>query len=179
MARGGMTKLRAPVSFERALVRVADHLGWEECARIVSTRRGLDKPLAVRTVMNWSEPDTPATILLEDAYALELAYRRAGGEGSPFADCFVSRIKAEQHSDVTTAEEMTRRVAKQIKEGGEANAAVVMALAPNATDADRALARRELEESIEAQQSTLALLTGGTGPDGGTGDRVPHGGAIQ
>jgi hypothetical protein len=131
----------------------------------------------VRTVTNWSEPDTSATILLEDAFALELAYRRTGGEGSPFADCFVSRIKAEQHSDVSTAEEMTRRVAKQIKEGGEANAAVVMALAPNATDADLALARRELEESIEAQQSTLALLTKGTGPDGGTGDRAPHGGA--
>lgn len=172
-----MTKLRAPVSFERALVRVADHLGWDECARVVSERRGA--AVAIRTVTNWSEPDTKATILLEDAYALELAYRRAGGEGSPFADCFVSRIKVEQHSDPASAEELTRRVAKQIKEGGEANAAVVMALGPNATDADVALAKRELEESIEAQQSTLAYLTKGTGPDGGTGDRAPHGGAQQ
>ncbi|MDQ0250941.1 hypothetical protein J2W22_003005 [Sphingomonas kyeonggiensis] len=170
-----MTKLRAPVSFERALVRIADHLGWDGCAAVVSQRRG--KTVAVRTVTNWSEPDTSAMISLEDAFALELAYRRAGGEGSPFADCFVSRIKAEQHSSVSTAEELTRRVAKQIKEGGEANSAVVLALAPNATDADLALARRELEESIEAQQSTLALLTGGTGPDGSKPEHAPHGGA--
>ena len=169
-----MTKLRAPLTFERALTRVADRLGWERVAQIVSVRRR--RPLSVRAVMNWSEPDTPAGITLEDAYLLDQAFRTDGGEGAPFHDCYRMRLETERGLSVAESDEFNRRVAAAIKEGGEANAARVIARRPNATPADRALARREVEESIQAQLGTLELLNEGLSLEKEAGRAAPMGG---
>ena len=152
-----MTKRRAPVTFERALVRVADLIGWPAMGEAIGK--------APRTVLDYSDPDTDTGISLRDAFALDLAFRRAGGEGAPLHDCWRLRLELEEHGAPGCRDALFRHTVSVIKESGEAAAALVHATAPGATLADRALARRELEESISAQTRTLAHLDEGAGPD--------------
>lgn len=161
-----MTKVRAPLTFERALVRIADLIGWDGMGALIGK--------AARTVMDYSDPDTQTGVSLADAYALEEAYRLAGGEGAPISDCWRARLQlAEQASCDSTLQD---HLVSIIKESAEATAAVAIASRPGAPLEDRAVARRELEESINAQMSTLAHLTKGAGPDA-TLERADPGGS--
>jgi hypothetical protein len=80
-----MTKTRAPLTFELALTKVAGHIGWEKAAEIVGQ--------AERTVRNWSEPDTTASITLDAALKLDEEFHKAGGHGSPFFQCYATRLE--------------------------------------------------------------------------------------
>jgi hypothetical protein len=145
-----MTKQRAPLTFERALIRIADLLGWEKIAEIA----GKD----VRTVRNWSDPDTAAGVTLDVAELLDVAYQAEGGEGAPFLQCYALRLEKAVTVASADAELRAARAAAAAKESGEAVAALVMAARPGATSADRAIARRETEEAISALTNTLSTL---------------------
>lgn len=148
-----MTKTRAPLTFERALIRIADVLGWERIAEI--TKKD------VRTVRNWSDPDTTASVTLDVAELLDVAYQAAGGEGAPFLQCYALRLEKAVAVASCDAELRMTRAAEAVKESGEAGAALVMAARPGATPADRAIARRETEEAIRALTNTLSTLDEG------------------
>ena len=142
-----MTKPRNPVSFERALAKIAGLLGWPECANIVSQSE--------RTVRNWSDPDTSSAIRLDAALALDIAYRAAGGDGAPMFQCYALRLEMESAARAADGERLAALTALAMKEGGEAFSALALALRPGATAIDRAVARRETEEAIEALTHTL------------------------
>ncbi|MCZ4341543.1 hypothetical protein O4H52_08020 [Sphingomonadaceae bacterium G21617-S1] len=145
-----MTKARAPLSIEQAIQRVVGELGDDG----VEAATG-HKPPVIR---NMSDPDHPREISLKDAIALDVAFRNAGGVGLPFHQCFSHQLKIEAAATAADARALARQAAIAAKESGDANAALMLAMAPGATEADRAIARREVAESIAAGQDTLALL---------------------
>ena len=145
-----MTKSRPPLTFENALTKVAGQLGWEETARICQQ--------AERTVRNWSEPDTTASITLEAALKLDVAFHAAGGEGTPFLLCYATRVDAESFAAVPGREALIASAARSAKENGEAVHATLHAAHPRAKPIDFAVAEREIEESINALHGQLAAL---------------------
>jgi hypothetical protein len=145
-----MTKLRAPLTFENALAKVAGHIGWEETAKICGQ--------AERTVRNWSEPDTTASITLEAAFKLDIAFHAAGGDGCPFLYCYMTRVDMERLAACPGREALLTSIAESARESGEALAAAIAAAHPAAGRADFAIGERELEESIDALQNSLAAL---------------------
>lgn len=143
-----MTKLRAPLTFENALDRIAGVLSWRVMAELIGK--------AERTVRDYSDPDVATGICLEDAFVLEAAYRRAGGEGAPIADCWKLRL-AIDGMDAGDRDALHHHTLSVIKEGGEAHAALTNALVTG-NDVDLAIARRELAESVHAAQLALRQL---------------------
>lgn len=162
-----MTKLRAPLTWHRALVRIADVLGWELMGELIGK--------APRTVMDYSDPDTTTGITLADAFTLTVAYRDAGGDGDPIGDCWA--LRSNMAAATASRDELHRRVIVATKEGGEAQAALIAALAPGADALDRRAAAREVQEHIEALTRTLPLLADGIGPDGAEREGAPGGGS--
>ena len=145
-----MTKRRHPLTFENVLAKVAGHLGWDETAKICGQ--------APRTVRNWSEPDTTASITLEAALRLDVAYHAAGGEGTPFLLCYATRVDAESFVSVPGREALIASAARSARENGEAVHATLTAAHPKAVLGDFAIAEREIEESINALHVQLAAL---------------------
>lgn len=145
-----MTKRRPPLTFENALTKTAGAIGWAEVARIVGQ--------AERTVRRWSEPDTTSCISLEAAFRLDLAVLAAGGDEAPFLLCYATRVDTESLASLSGREALIAAAAAAASESGQAIAAALTAASPNASEADIAIAERELEESIAAKHKLLAAV---------------------
>jgi len=145
-----MTKRRLPLTFENALTKVAGHIGWPAVAEITGQ--------AERTVRNWSDPDTTQSITLEAALKLDIAFHAAGGEGAPFLTCYATRRELECLAAVPGREALLTSIATTSKETGEAVHASLLAAHPAAERSDFSIAKREIEESIEALRNQLAAL---------------------
>lgn len=145
-----MTKRRAALTFENALTKVAGLLGWDEVARICGQ--------APRTVRNWSEPDTTASITLQACLDLDVAWHAAGGDGAPFLDCYATRLQVESYQAVPGREALIASAARAAKESGEAVSATLIAAHPGARPIDFAIAEQEIEETILALHGQLAAL---------------------
>lgn len=145
-----MTKLRAPLSFEDAINRIAGHLGWPSAAAEI----GLEESALRR----FSNPDDERCIKLQDAFLLDVAYRREGGEGAPILEAFALQLEASNRMLAATGDEIARRAAVAAKEGGEAIAALFAASRPGASRTEMAIAVREVREGIDALTATLPVL---------------------
>lgn len=163
-----MTKLRAPLTFELALTKIAGLIGWDRAAAIVGA--------AERTVRNWSDPDTSSAVTLDAALQLDVEFRRAGGDGAPMLQCYATRLRVDTVAACPSSAAIARAAATAAKEAGEAIAAVIAAAQPGATPAETARAELELEESISAQTNTLATIrarrTGDVHPGAASGSAV-------
>ena len=164
-----MTKVRTPLSFERGLVRIADLLGWARMGELIGK--------AARTVQDYSDEDTSTGICLADAYTLEEAYRLAGGEGAPISDYWRQRLDQAERG-ASGRDQLAQLTMIVAKESGEALAALIAAQQPGASPAIIAIAKREVQESIDAKLTTLAHLNDGAGPDVGD-ERGDPGGSHQ
>lgn len=142
-----MTKRRDPLTYHRALTKVAALLGWDVCAGLCGVTE--------RAVRNWSDPDTDSEIRVIDAERLDRAYLKAGGDHAPFHQVMGLRLDI---ADCDTQADLTIAAAKAAKEAGEAVSAIVLAATPGATPAARRKAREEGEEAIEALTESLAAL---------------------
>lgn len=163
-----MTKLRPPLSFERALCRIADVLGWPAMGAMVD-RSG-------RTVQEWSDHTLPKRITLHQAFLFEQAYVEAGGDGYPFSDCWRLRLGVSEGGDADPGA-LAALFARACKEGGEAASAVAHLLSPGAHAGDRSRGRREVAEQIDALTQLLAHLDAeGAVPEGGGPEESPRGG---
>jgi hypothetical protein len=145
-----MTKLREPVTPHKTLHTVIGALGMDTVCAIV--RR---KP---RSVGNWSDPDTLASVTLEAAFALDEAFMRAGGDHAPFATLYRARLEMIEAEIDATAHDRSLAAATLAKEAGDATAAQIIACRPGASRAEIAIAQRETRELIEAAAATLPLL---------------------
>ncbi len=159
-----MTKQRDPLTFEKALTRVADRLGWVECARIIGRPE--------RTIRNWSDPDTSAAISLDGALALDVAFQTAGGDGAPFRQTYEARLRIDAAAAQSSREKIVQSAAHAAKESGEAFASLFSATRPGASPVELAIAEREVEEARNALDDTLVNLRAGRGSDVGTGARL-------
>ena len=148
-----MTKRRSPLTFERALTKIAAQIGWEKAAEIVGQ--------SVRTVRNWSDGDTGAGVRPDAALKLDVAYRAAGGDGAPLLQCYATRVETDLRVACADSVALAKLIAVAAKEGGEAIQFAVLAASPGASEADRVRAVQEIEESIAAQTNTLTTLRAG------------------
>jgi hypothetical protein len=164
-----MTKARAPLTIDAALARIAGTIpgGWkrmgELCARI---EHGELRSRSERTVRNWGDPDTSEQIPLDCAIVLDIEFQKAGGDGFPLFDTYQHLIDIAISEKLACNLELARRTRAAIREGGEAHDALVAAILPGATAAERAAAVKEVLEAIEELKGTLPHLTEGAGPDG-------------
>lgn len=164
-----MTKLRAPLTFELALTRVAAVIGWDQVGKLAGQ--------AARTVHTWSEPDAgPAAgraISLDLALQLDVACKAAGGDGAPMWECYSRRLELGTSNALFCNEQIALSTAKASVESGEGIAAAIAAARPGASQADLIFAERQLEESIAAQSDTLAKIRAGRTSDVRCGAKAP------
>ena len=151
-----MTKLRAPLSFEDAITRVAGVLGWAEACKAIGKED--------RTLRAYSDPDDPRQLGVGDALILDAAYQRAGGDGAPIYEAYALQLEVSASALSACTQELARRAAVAAKEGGQAVSSLIAATLPGATPADRALAIREVREARDALRDTLPMLEAAPAP---------------
>lgn len=146
-----MTIPRQPATFERALAKIADGLGWDGCATVLGKSESHVRKLGA--------PDTEREISLRDAVRLDAAWRRAGGEGAPLLECYALQLDlggADAASANTSL--VMAGAALAAKESGEAVAAALALAGDMRNPKARLNAVREIEESISAQSHLLTRI---------------------
>lgn len=147
-----MTKVRAPLTVDAALSRIAGQLegGWEEMGRAV------DKSASYLRACG--DPERREKLSIDDAIVLDLAYEASGGEGYPLYMTYEAKLELAQAERFACRFALLRRTAALIKEGGEAHSALARACLPDATEADFRAAQRELAEAWEEIRLVMPLL---------------------
>lgn len=148
-----MTKRRAPLSLDAALARIAGQLGggWGEMAGLAQRQE--------RTVRNWGDPDTAESIPLGAAIVLDTAFQASGGEGAPLFECYALQLELACIDRFADAHALGRHAETVVRECGEAGAALIRASRPDATEADRRAAAREIEEALGTLKHALPLVS--------------------
>lgn len=147
-----MTKVRRPLTFQRALGRIADLIGWDGCAEVLGKSESALRKL--------SDPDIGREISLTDARRLDAAWRRAGGAGAPFLECYSLQLEIAD-GEAAGPERILAALGKAAHEHGEAVAAALEAARNPSSPAAREAALRELQESIEAMHAVMEPLQAG------------------
>lgn len=157
-----MTHHRAPLTIDAALARIAGQLtgGWTEMAEVTERSESL--------VRAWGNPERREQIPLADAVRLDLAYRRAGGDGAPLYETYGCQLEHAGMFQFANEIALGRLAATAIREGGEAHAALVLAAQPGVDNKHHRATLREVDEAIASLQSArlhVAALAGlATGP---------------
>lgn len=140
-----MTKAREPSTFEDAILRVVDRIGWAAAADAVGKGE--------RVVRNWSDPDMDRRPDIEEALALDKAYQAAGGgDPPPMLAVYLTLIDRHQARAADPAE-IAIATGLAAKESGEAIAAAVIASQPGASGKDRVVADKEIGDAVAALQA--------------------------
>ena len=147
-----MTKVRPPLSVDAALGRISGQLpgAWAEMAKLVDR--------AESTVRAWGDHEKPDQIPLPCAITLDIAFQRAGGEGRPLFETYALQLDVARENAFAGEIEIARRACLLIREGSQAQEALVLASLPSATARCRANAVRELEDVARVVTSAIALL---------------------
>lgn len=151
-----MTKQRPPLSIDGALGRIAGQLpgAWADMAAIVERHES--------TVRRWGDHDAREEIPVSAAIALDIAHQRAGGEGFPLFETYAMQLQVAREQAFASEIELARRACIFIREGAEAQEAMVLATLPAATARDRENAVRELEDVVRCATGAIAFLTNTT-----------------
>ncbi|MCW2412033.1 MULTISPECIES: hypothetical protein [unclassified Sphingobium] len=147
-----MTKERRPLSIDSALARIAGQVpgSWGAMAKATGYEE--------RTVRKWGDEDQDGEINITAAIKLDLLYQNHGGEGRPIYDVYGLMLGAAVAEAYTDQFEILRRVIRVVKETGEAKSALVQLSLPDATEADRRAAQREVLEALTELKNILPLL---------------------
>ncbi len=153
-----MTKVRAPLSIDAALGRISGQLlgAWKEMATVVGRSES--------QVRRWGDAAHPDQIPLPCAIALDIAYQRAGGDGRPLFETYALQVQVALEDAFASEIELLHRACVLIREGAQAQEALVLASMPSATEKDRVHAVRELEDVAHIVTSAIALLASRTPP---------------
>lgn len=145
--------MRPPLSIDGALGRIAGQLpgAWAEMAMVVDRHES--------TVRRWGDHDAAEQIPLPSAIALDIAFQRAGGDGRPLFETYALQLQVAREHAFADEIELARRACLLIREGAQAQEALVLASLPSACDRDRTNAIRELEDVARVVTSAIALLT--------------------
>lgn len=147
-----MTKLRAPLSTDAAIVRIAGQLpgGFEELGRVLGMSAG--------HLRNCSDPDKREEISFPKAIEADLAYRAAGGQGSPLFETFAHQLDEAGALRFAGQHALARHVEVVAREAGEAVASLIAASRPDACNRTFENARHEGREALASLQKALLLL---------------------
>lgn len=147
-----MTKVRAPLSIDAALARIAGQVegGW--------TTMAADVGRAERSVRRWGDKDAREKINFDAMLQLDLLFQRHGGEGFPVYEAYGQLLEVAVADRFVDQFEILRRASALVKETGEAEAAILRYALPGANEMDRREAQRELIEAIAAARQMLPLL---------------------
>jgi hypothetical protein len=144
-----VTKLRPPASFEQAITRIAGLIGWDEVSRLTGR--------SDRTVRDWSDPDNATLPTIAQAFALDAAYRAAGGCDTPIHSVYQLRLDTEAHT-TPDSDAIRTATANAARESGEAITALILASDPGASPAHRARALLETQEATAALTRAAVAL---------------------
>lgn len=147
-----MTKLKPPASIEAAIARIAGQLpgGHAEAASIVARTPS--------TVYAWGDTDREESIPLNCAIALDIAFQKAGGVGSPIRDAYEVILEGARAEEFADQVELARATAELIRENGDAESALILAALPGADDAELLKAQHEAEQSLTVATRVVALV---------------------
>lgn len=145
-----MTKLRAPLSIENALLKVLGKLGMEGACE--ATGR------AAHYIRALSDPDKREQLTIADALALDLEHQRQGNVGAPIFETYGHLLKAASAEVFTDAAAIGEVFHTILLEDGEANAALLLAQRPGVTLEQLRHALRELEDSIRVRSDAAVIL---------------------
>ena len=164
-----MTKARIPVTFPNAITRIAGLITFEEAARIVGR--------SDRCVRDWSDPYSSALPALDQALALDAAYRSAGGEGTPLFDTYATLLDASRSAEDACRDALTDDIARAAGEFGDV---VEASLAVTGADCSTITIHDAMKEAEQAQTAIGAIirrlhsfLPGGAGSRGGKTGGAP------
>ena len=139
-----MTKARPPLTVYRALSRIADLIGWDGCATVAGKSEW--------TMRKYADPDAEREISLRDAIRLDLAFRRAGGEGAPLFQAYALRLDIENWP--TDEDSLVALAREAARESGEA----IDALLGLTNGGNPKAALKEAEDAHAAFGKTIAAL---------------------
>lgn len=147
-----MTKVRAPLSVEQALQRIAGQLprGVDQMAEVAQRQPG--------TIRNWMDPERPEQVSIEAGIALDLEYQAEGGSGAPLFEAYAAKLDLGEAARFADRHRLLDYAHGVVKEGGEAHAALIAFARPGATELDRRHAFKEVAEAFEKLRDILPLL---------------------
>ena len=143
-----MTKERHPLTAYRALARIADLIGWDGCATVAGKSEW--------TIRKYADPDTEREISLQDSMRLDLAFRRAGGDGAPLFEAYAARMDIELSMDQVTELDFVQASRDAARESGEALDHAI-SVAAGKGNVNQAI--RETGEAVTAWLTILNKLT--------------------
>jgi len=149
-------KPRPPSSAEQAIHRIVGVLGWDGTAAAL----GIGESAARKK----ADPDcTTNRLYFDEAIALDIAYRQAGGDGAPLHETHALRLSLAEAAITSTNMAIQLAAGAASKEAGEAVSWAIIAAQPGATAYDRQRAMREIKEAMDALQVAYAKLGAGPG----------------
>lgn len=144
-----MTKAREPSTFEDAILRIVDRIGWAAAADAVGKGE--------RVIRNWSDPDMDRQPTIDEALKLDAEYLNAGGGAAPLMSVYAARLDRAAAPAADSAE-IAAAVGAAAKEVGEAIAAGVAAAQPGASRKAKVVAEKEVDDGIAALQGLKIKL---------------------
>jgi hypothetical protein len=148
-----MTKVRKPLTPYRALTEVIDVLGFDGCTEVTGKKEW--------QLRKMSDADTGRDISFRDAMRLDVAYRRAGGDGAPFLECFAARLEVELADEADRPDQLLRLTGNVSKEVGEAIAAAIELAGRRDDPAAYLRAVDEARQGLATVQSLVSSLERG------------------
>lgn len=145
-----MTKIRKPLTPYAALIEVVSVLGFDGCAEVTGKKEW--------SLRKMSDPDTGRDISFRDAVRLDVAFRRGGGDGSPFLECFAAQIGVELADEATQPDQLLRLTGNVSKEVGEAIAAAIELAGRRDDPAAYLRAVDEARQGLATVQSLVSSL---------------------
>lgn len=141
-----MTKVHKPLTQHKAMSTVADLLGWDTCADIIGMSESMTRKLG--------NPTTGRELKFRDAIRLDIAFREAGGNASPFLECFAARVGFDGDGIDPQDACVIKSSGDAAKETGEALSAALLAIATS----DPAAVAKAVEEAEQGVQAMFELL---------------------
>ncbi|WP_261934629.1 hypothetical protein [Sphingomonas bisphenolicum] len=145
-----MTKVRAPISIDTALARIAGQVdgGWEAMAVHVGYQP--------RTVRAWGDADRDEHISLRAAILLDVLFQQHGGTGAPLYEAHGDMVTAAQAIAFADKLELQRETIAFMQENTDAETALLELSLPDAGPAEEARAQREM---LQVRQKADEILT--------------------
>lgn len=145
-----MTKLRAPISIDTALARIAGQVdgGWDAMAEHVDYQ--------ARTVRAWGDTDRNEQIPLPAAIALDILFQSHGGTGAPLFEAHGDMVRIAAAEAFGDKHDLRREAIDFMRETNEANLALLEAAEPDAGDAAQVIATKQV---LDVRQWADKLLT--------------------
>ncbi|SEI69136.1 hypothetical protein SAMN05518849_101572 [Sphingobium sp. AP50] len=148
-----MTKLRAPLSIDAALARIAGQDGvggWAGMAQATGYHE--------RTVRGWGDPDRDEQPPLTACVTLGILYRQSGGVGDPLLQAHADMVGGSDAAAFADKHELRRESISFIRETGDASLALLEAAEPDAGEAENARASKEVLDVRNWADRILARL---------------------